>query len=373
MVESHEPQRSRLRMVEQQRLQTISMFARAVGLSPSALRQYGESGLIVPAAVEERTGYRYYGLDQQQHAIWIRRLRDAGLRLERIRSVFESDSADAEAVLDDWLAEAEERSASIEALVNDLRSSLRAHVVRNPLKRTSVSFDAAVLAFALRQLGPLTETSITTSGFDQVLVEVRSSSAEIIATDRYVLLARTKLPAIVDGPPARVHLSASAVATWVRERQQVELIVEVPVGRDEQQRQSHARLRDARGDEILLPQESDRFPDVRQIIDAIEPAHGRVHFARDEVRRLAAERDPQRILLTCEEHSGRLAAGDRAVSGQGIGTFSSLELSKSALLSVAEAAVGDELTCDVSEPGQPLVWRAPTQPDFIALMMPGLA
>jgi DNA polymerase-3 subunit beta len=58
MVEFHQPQESPLGVAEQQHLQTISMFASAVGLSPSALRQYGESGLIAPAAVEARTGYR---------------------------------------------------------------------------------------------------------------------------------------------------------------------------------------------------------------------------------------------------------------------------------------------------------------------------
>lgn len=370
MVEFHEPQESRLGVAEQQRLQTISMFARAVGLSPSALRQYGESGLIAPAAVEERTGYRYYGLDQQQRAIWIRRLRDAGLRLERIRSVFESDSADAEAVLDVWLAEAEERSASIDALVSDLKSSLRAHLVRNPQQRTSVLFDAAVLSAGLRQLSPVTQASVTESGFDGVLVEIRSDSVAIIATDRYVLIARMNVPAIVEGHPARVLLSTSAVVAWLRGRRQVEMIVEIPVGRDEQERQSRAWFRDAQGEEFVLPQAPDRFPDVRQVIDAIEPAHGRVQFARAAVLCLAAEHDAHGMFLACGEHSGHLTTGDRVVAGQGIGASSSLELSKSSVLHIAEAAVGDDLTCDVSDPGQPLVWRAPAQPDFIALMMP---
>ena len=68
-----------------------------------------------------------------------------------------------------------------------------------------------------------------------------------------------------------------------------------------------------------------------------------------------------------------LTCGDRVVSGYGIGTFPSLELSASAVLRIAEAVVGDELTCDASRPEQPLVWRAPSQPDFVALMMPRAA
>ncbi|MGH3741004.1 MAG: MerR family DNA-binding transcriptional regulator, partial [Micromonosporaceae bacterium] len=41
-------------------LLTISAFARAVHLTPSALRYYHEAGLLPPAEVDARTGYRYY-------------------------------------------------------------------------------------------------------------------------------------------------------------------------------------------------------------------------------------------------------------------------------------------------------------------------
>jgi hypothetical protein len=134
-----------------------------------------------------------------------------------------------------------------------------------------------------------------------------------------------------------------------------------------------AWFHDAQGEEIALPQGPDRFPDVLQIIDAIEPASGRVLFPRDDVLRLAAEYHAHSILLTCEKRSAHLTVDDHVVYGQGIGTASSLELSESAVLHIAEAAVGDELTCDIAGPGQPLVWRAPSQPDFVALMMPRTA
>ncbi|HEY9354348.1 MAG TPA: MerR family DNA-binding transcriptional regulator, partial [Nocardioides sp.] len=41
-------------------LLTIGAFARAVGLTASALRHYDECGLLVPAEVDSGTGYRYY-------------------------------------------------------------------------------------------------------------------------------------------------------------------------------------------------------------------------------------------------------------------------------------------------------------------------
>lgn len=367
----HEPDEMTSREREHERLQTISMFARAVGLSASALRQYGESGLLTPTSVEERTGYRYYARDQQQRAIWIRRLRDAGLRLESIRAIFESDVAGAEAVLDDWFADAQERSVSIEALVDDLKSSLRAQSVKNPTRRTSVRFDSAVLSSAIRQLGAPAKGEET--DFEGVLVEAKSESAAIIATDRFTLLARMHVPAIVDGAPARVRVTSSAAIAWLRNGHHVDLIVEIPDGRDGRERAVDVRLRDAQGQEMALPQPPDRFPDVHQIIGAIRPANGRATFSRDDVARLTVEQDADSVLLTCTKRSASLTINDHVVIGQGSGAAASFELSRSALMRIATTAVGDELICDPGAPGQPLVWRTPSQPDFVALMMPRMA
>ncbi|WJJ11434.1 MerR family DNA-binding transcriptional regulator [Prescottella equi] len=41
-------------------LVTIGVFARACGLTPSALRFYDDSGLLSPAHIDPVTGYRYY-------------------------------------------------------------------------------------------------------------------------------------------------------------------------------------------------------------------------------------------------------------------------------------------------------------------------
>ncbi len=55
---------------ESPRLLSIGEFARRSRLSVSALRFYGDCGLIVPARVDSWTGYRSYAAAQ---------LRDAGL------------------------------------------------------------------------------------------------------------------------------------------------------------------------------------------------------------------------------------------------------------------------------------------------------
>ena len=46
-------------MDEKERL-TIGVFARRVGLTPSALRFYDDCGVLRPAHVDDATGYRYY-------------------------------------------------------------------------------------------------------------------------------------------------------------------------------------------------------------------------------------------------------------------------------------------------------------------------
>ncbi|MCO1655030.1 MerR family transcriptional regulator [Pseudonocardia humida] len=76
-------------------LLTIGAFARACGLSPKALRLYAELGLLTPAVVDERTGYRHYRRDQLEHALLVAWLRRIGMPLARIRLVTGQSRADA--------------------------------------------------------------------------------------------------------------------------------------------------------------------------------------------------------------------------------------------------------------------------------------
>ncbi|MDQ0614152.1 DNA polymerase-3 subunit beta [Microbacterium sp. W4I4] len=364
MDDFREPERGR------QTLQMIGDFARAVGLSPSALREYGESGLIPPATVEERTGYRYYSLDQQQRGIWIRRLRDAGLRLDRIHEVLDGSPAVADAVLDDWLAESRQRTSSLSDLVDDLKLSLRAHAGEHPARRTSASFDAAVLASAMGQLGPSTGHD---DAFDTVLVELHPHAATVASTDRFVLLARTDVPARVDGPPARVCLPVADTLTWLRGRRSAELILEQPVGREHRTRELHIALRDPDGGELGWDSPTDLFPDVHRIIAAAGPTGRRVAFARDDLRMLVDGADADSIRLVTDEARARLMIGRRTSHGTASGPDADLELSRSALARVVEVAAEGEITCDVGHQDEPLLWRSPRQPDFAAMMMPRMA
>src|SRR5512140_3740487 len=79
----------------------IGRFSRLCRLTVKALRHYDEVGLLRPALVDERSGYRYYALAQAADAERIRLLRDADVPLEEVRAFLVApDGAAARALLD---------------------------------------------------------------------------------------------------------------------------------------------------------------------------------------------------------------------------------------------------------------------------------
>jgi DNA-binding transcriptional MerR regulator len=77
-------------------LMTIGRFARLSGLSVHALRHYADVGLLQPADVDQRTGYRRYSSTQLSTARLMVDLRWLDLPLEDIRVIL-SDPASNEA------------------------------------------------------------------------------------------------------------------------------------------------------------------------------------------------------------------------------------------------------------------------------------
>ena len=67
-------------------LMPIGRFSRLTGVGVKALRHYDEVGLLVPAAVDDETGYRFYSPDQVDRAEAIRLLRRLDMPLEEIRT-----------------------------------------------------------------------------------------------------------------------------------------------------------------------------------------------------------------------------------------------------------------------------------------------
>ncbi len=107
---------------------TIGEFAQATGLTAKALRLYDELGLLAPADVDERTGYRRYTPDQVARARLVARLRSAGVPLRRIATIVELDDREAAAaeLLSYW-RQVEADTASARQVVATLVSQMRGH------------------------------------------------------------------------------------------------------------------------------------------------------------------------------------------------------------------------------------------------------
>jgi DNA-binding transcriptional MerR regulator len=71
-------------------LLSIGRFARTTGLTIRTLRRYDAIGLLVPAHVDEDTGYRYYTLDQARDGEAIRRLRSLDVPLDEVRALLDA-------------------------------------------------------------------------------------------------------------------------------------------------------------------------------------------------------------------------------------------------------------------------------------------
>jgi DNA-binding transcriptional MerR regulator len=104
---------------------SIGDFSRMTYLSIKALRRYHDLGLLLPAVVDQDTGYRYYTPDQVPVGQVIRRFRDLGMPLERVKDVVQASDPDTRNQLivahlrqmEDALAQTQRTVASLRALL----------------------------------------------------------------------------------------------------------------------------------------------------------------------------------------------------------------------------------------------------------------
>lgn len=101
-------------------LVTIGTFSMLTGLSIPTLRHYDDIGLLAPAEVDERTGYRRYSSKQVDAARKIRLLREAEVSTEEIGKVLDGDAGEIRGVLARQRALLRERAGRVEALLDQL-------------------------------------------------------------------------------------------------------------------------------------------------------------------------------------------------------------------------------------------------------------
>lgn len=107
----------------------IGEFSSRCGLSAKVLRSYADAGVLVPAAVDPVSGYRYYELGQLDQADTVRLLRRAGVSLADIAGFVVAPSADA---VDGWEASLTAEALSRRQALGELRCLLGLRPLPSP-------------------------------------------------------------------------------------------------------------------------------------------------------------------------------------------------------------------------------------------------
>lgn len=110
----------------------IGEFSKLAHLTVKALRFYEKEGLLVPASIDEWTGYRFYDTSQLETAAKIKAYRQLDLSISEIKSIL--DGADAKQILGFKARELENEKKDI-----DVRLSIIKHILEENEMKYQVS------------------------------------------------------------------------------------------------------------------------------------------------------------------------------------------------------------------------------------------
>ncbi|WNV86633.1 MerR family transcriptional regulator [Umezawaea sp. Da 62-37] len=204
----------------------IGVFARRVGVAPSALRFYDDVAVLRPAFVDVTTGYRYYAPDQEPRATLIRRLREAGVPLTDVSVVLDGPRERARAVLEEHARKIRATAASAQAALAEILRDL------SGARPTVVRLGGAELAGAVRQVSPAVASGPARGGFPVlgcVLVELDRHEVRLVATNRYRLAVRALCPVDFEGDPCRFLVDVAdlvSAASWAVRLPEVTITVD---------------------------------------------------------------------------------------------------------------------------------------------------
>ena len=155
---------------------SISEFSEMCLLSPQTLRHYHSEGLLVPAGVDERTGYRSYLFAQVEKAVLITLLRGAGMSVRLVRQALDEPDL-APALLRQHTAEVERARREQDEALREAAAFLAAWpepAVRRTIAATVVSRTVPATG------GPdWADTRTTDAAIQEITEAVRNAGAEV--------------------------------------------------------------------------------------------------------------------------------------------------------------------------------------------------
>ncbi|OIK02231.1 MerR family transcriptional regulator [Streptomyces monashensis] len=151
---------------------SIGDFSRATHMTVKTLRHYHEIGLLEPADVDPRSGYRRYSAEQISTAQIVRRFRDLGMPLEEIRTVLAAS---------DVPTRNRHLSAHLHRLEEELGRTQRAVAALRDLLSPPASADSP--GIELRSVGAVQAAAITaTIEVEDISAWFQGALGELFAT-----------------------------------------------------------------------------------------------------------------------------------------------------------------------------------------------
>lgn len=358
-------------------LLTISAFARTVGLTPSALRFYDDAGLLAPASVDDRTGYRYYADSQRRTAVAVRQMREFDVPLITMRAVLEGSPDRAAELLQAHADRMAERAELARTAVGDIVESLRGVTEPEPSKPTRLSVGGPELAAAIRQVAPFAADTDDGADLDCVLLDIADGELTVAATDRYRMAARTLLVTDQAGPLRRIPVAVdqlTALSDWLRRRRRVELsaVGQTMIISDHDHDD---------GDAVPSYQEldiaHDRFPDYRHLVAELDDLAGGMRLITDRIRLLELASADQKTTVIIDPAadkdeiliSRRHDAKPLRLAAVRSGELHRIGFNPGLLSSALQSSVGPDVMIDAAV-GHAAVIRSADQGSFTTLVMP---
>ena len=347
----------------------IGETARRTGLSVSALRFYDREGVLVPAHVDPRSGYRRYAVDQLAAGRLVARLRRVGLPLgDVVRVLAHRHEPDVvRAVLDRHLGRLEHGLAlarrELSAVLHDLDHG-------EQIMPTSFTVPAVDLEAALRSVRFAVGDHPDLPALHGVLLDLHGSELRAVATDRYRLAVSTAtVTRSTDGISAhRDDVTALVPAAFVDDvltscADAGDAPVTVSIGPDVAVGIGGRVLTTARIDEP--------FPRWEPLVDLKAPHQVTLKIAelRDDV--LAAASSPR------ERNGVHYESCMFRVSGDGLvwlapqdDTQGAIGVNRDFLLEAIDALHGQQLLLRLNSPTAPLALSSPDRPGALSILMP---
>ncbi|WP_278312596.1 DNA polymerase III subunit beta family protein [Lolliginicoccus levis] len=340
-------------------LMSIGAFAKVAGLTASALRFYGDAGLLRPKQVDPLTSYRFYCESQLARAVQLRQLREIGMPLPTIGQFFAATPEGAARLIDEQVAKVAAEAAGIRQTAARLKASLDEGTCL-PL----CVLPGPVLAAAVDQVLATTIHDPEIPVLAGVRLEVDPDAISLTTTDRYRLATRTLVPSQPSAASWAGTLAADDLqSTTSRLRRSPTVTLEAG------ERTLDLRTKDGTVAHCRLLTEI--FPDYRLLIGSLPAV---THRATIETHQLlkALEQAPEKIGLRIADGQPTVLLPDAAVALNGTATGPDLTLwfELTTLYPALSHALGNDVIVDLRGPDQPATVRSADDGDLTTLVMP---